>query len=475
MKFKLICLMMLILTIIGIRFPAGAQEEELPDLETKVALESGLEKRLRTILAEITGTDKITISVNVHLYNKKERKTLKQTEKEPQEPENQMILPGVPMKDTLGKRSKPILAPLTYEENKTMIKGISANVFLDSHVSDEMMSMVERVTKALLGIDPARGDELVIERIPFGSWNIDWKRMVQPPDVYWVAAILLGISGWMFGVLFLFGPFRRFFIQLVNSIESLAEKSSAQESSAQAQSIMRTTDIFNQTNAGDKSNEDEKHKKPFSFIKDINLNDLVYMCRKEQPEMIAIIVSYLNPALASRFLNVLGRDVQERVSQELSQIKERPAELVLALEKKVKEKIDFMIGGEDRLQQIINFSDSRLQMSMVESLKASNPEFAGRIKKLIFSFEDMINLDGNTIQMLIRNINPAIFAQVLKSMPDDFKNKILHALPPGLMERLQEEMELGKPLSAKRIEEEKRVIVQLIKNFEQQGLIELGK
>lgn len=473
MKTRLSLIMMVVLIMSGLRSSINSADE-LPDLETKVALELGLEKRLKSILEEITGTSKISVSVNVHLYTRKERVTIERISPATKKKSNEMVLPGVPVRKKLGEGGEPILAPLTYEENRTMIKRLTVTIFLDLHMSDELVSMVERVTKALLGMDPARKDELVIERIPFGTWYIDWKAMLQPPDIYWVSLVVLGLLLFLFGMLFLFGPFRKFFVQLVNSLDSLAEKGQASSTPLAQTGSIHSIDMYQQQ-ASTKKKDEDKEKKPFSFITEAQLNDLIYLCRKERPEAIAITVSYLSPFIAARVIGSLEKGIQSKVIQELSQIKERPPELVQALEKKVKERIDYLVGGEDRLQQIVNCSDTSLQKDMLETLKVSNPSFAERIRKLMFSFEDIIHLDGNTIQMLIRNINPAIFAQVLKSMPEDFQKNIFKALSEGLSERIQQEIELGKPLTPKRIEQEKQVIVQLVKNFEQQGLIDLGK
>ena len=475
MKNKLLIMLIFMLAVAGIRYPVQGADEELPDLETKVALELGLEKRLKSILEEITGTNKISLSVNVHLYNQKERVTLNRTQPQKKKKSDEMILPGVPMRETLGDSSEPILAPLTFEENKTMIKRLTVNIFLDSHMSDEMVAMVERVTKALLGIDPARNDELIIERIPFGSFYFDWRTMLQPPDLYWVAAIFLGVLLFLFGVMFLFGPFRHFFAQLVNSLDSMAEKGQQTVGSLHQGGPGGAMDILHQQIGAQKGKDENDQKKPFSFITESHLKDLIFLLRSEKPETIAIIASYLMPVLAARLIASLDKHIQNKVAQELSQIKEKPADMVKSLELHIKERIDYLVGGEDRLQQIVNYSDTSLQKAMLESLKTSNPSFAERIQKLMFSFEDIIKLPGDVVQMLIRNINPAIFAQVLKSMPEEFQKNIAKVLPAGLNERLEEEMQLGKSLMPKRIEEEKRVIVQLVKKFEQQGLIDLGK
>jgi len=459
----------------SLSFPAHTANEELPDLENKVALELGLEKRLKAILKEITGTDRISLSVTVHLFNQKEKVTFKPNASKKKKPQ-EMVLPGVPLQDTYSD-TDAVLAPLTFEENRTMIKRLTVNIFLDSNVPDDIYAMVERVSRALLGINPDRGDKLVIERIPFGRWDFEWKKMLMPPDLYKVLALALGMMIFLFGILFMFGPFRAFFVQFVGSIETLAEKSKPIESaagpSAGAAGALGLA-MQQSTGASAGGGKDDGPKRPFSFINTSSLGDLVFLCKKQSTESIATMVSYLNPNLAARLVAELEPSVQGEVTKKLANMQEKEPEKVKVLEKMIREKIDFLVGGEDRLQQIINYSDNALQQTMLSSLKEANPSFAEKLKKQMFVFEDIIKLDVNTQQMLIRNINPMIFAQVLKSMPEDFQKKILLALPQGLAERLEQEMDLGKPLLAKRIEEEKRVIVQLVKKFEQQGLIDLS-
>jgi flagellar motor switch protein FliG len=280
------------------------------------------------------------------------------------------------------------------------------------------------------------------------------------------------------GIAFLFGPFRSFFSNFVNAFENFANKST-QETSVNLNTQLTGGPLGGPpypaaASSGGKSDENAEPR-PFAFINEINIDELIFLAKKEPVESVIIIASYLNSLLASKLIAAFDRATQGKIAQELSQMKEKSADAVKSLEKKIKEKVEFTVGGEHKLQQIMNYTDAETQQSIMQSLRAANPAFAEQIKKQMFAFEQLASLDTNTIQMLIRNINPTIFAQVLKSMPADFQKKILQRLPAGLSERLEQEMTMGKPLAKKRIEDEKKVIIQLVKSFEQQGLIDLSK
>ncbi|MBD3272361.1 MAG: hypothetical protein GF384_07495, partial [Elusimicrobia bacterium] len=351
MKIKTLMLIMVAVITFQARL-TWADSEELPDLENKVALELGLEKRLKAILTEVLGTDKISITVTVDLYTKKERITINREQPASKQSAG-MILPGVPVQEKIGEQGA-LLAPLTYEENRTMIKRLTANILLDSQVSDELLAMVERVSKTLLGINPARGDKLVIERIPFGTWYIDWKEMLQPPDIYLVIALIIALISMLIIAAFIFGPFRAFFTHLVESIQSIAESGPGSVSATAGAGGMSASDISRQMGGASDRKRSTDKPRPFDFIHDTYLNDLVFLCRKETPESVAILVSYLSPQLASKLINALDKSTQEQVISELAQIKEKPPEVIKGLERMIKEKIDYLIGGEDRLQQIVN-------------------------------------------------------------------------------------------------------------------------
>ncbi|MFH1282618.1 MAG: FliG C-terminal domain-containing protein [bacterium] len=451
-------------------------------IETRIALETSLETRLKNIISEIVGSDKVIVVVNALLYAEKQEKSLKNIVKKKTK-EAAIILPGVPVENKLdnSKDDIPLLAPLTFQETRTSIKRINSTILLDKSVSAATVPVVAQVAGSMLGLDPDRGDTLEVKRISFGKAMFDWKSLLKTPDIYIVSAIALGVLVFFFGAVFSFGPLRKFFSNLIAYMKARNEKESGegatlrQESSASRAAVGGVSfgggaspsggGLFGGTTGG----------KPFSFINESHINDLIYLAKQATPEEIATIINYLNPAFTARVMVTLEEDVQEKVTEHLAAVKEYSKEDIKTLEDKIKSKLDYLVGGEERLTAMMGFFDRELQTKMLNQLNESHSDMASRIRKTIFNFENLVNLEPKIVQMIIRNINPGVFAQVLKSTHGNFQEKLLSMLPEGQSERLKQEMLLAKPLSKKRIEDEKRVIVNLVKSFEQQGIIELNK
>src|SRR5512139_2378743 len=76
----------------------SASAEVNSDYALKIALENQLERKLKQVIMEITGTDRVVIFVNAELISK-EGGSGKLLEKRK---ENALVLPGVPEKTEFG-------------------------------------------------------------------------------------------------------------------------------------------------------------------------------------------------------------------------------------------------------------------------------------------------------------------------------------------------------------------------------------
>ena len=111
--------------VIAVVMAAGISYGEFEDanIQTQVALEANLEARLKSVISEIIGSNKLAVVINVQLRTEKEKKSLQDLIKQKKK-KSSIILPGVPAKDALDKEEMPILAPLTFSETRTSIKKI---------------------------------------------------------------------------------------------------------------------------------------------------------------------------------------------------------------------------------------------------------------------------------------------------------------------------------------------------------------
>ncbi|MFH2070320.1 MAG: FliG C-terminal domain-containing protein [Elusimicrobiota bacterium] len=446
--------------------------------ETKISIETSLENRVTKVLKEITGSEKLIVIVNADVYSEKEKKEVKlKTEK--QKPK--MVLPGVPVKESIGDRKlEDLLAPLDLGDTKTMIKRMTATIMLEKGMSDSIVELVRKVASGLLGISPERGDQLIIEKIEFQRTQFSWSSLLYPPNIFWVIGIGLATMFVFTSVNFLFNPFKIFSRNIVDVISGYvaAQKERAANedifggpggarSGGQADAALGTP-AGSDTMAAAGSSEE---KLPFRFVRPENQKDVQEILKYETPENIAIILNYLDRNLSSRLFWSLPADMQTKVSIRFASARQLNPEDVRSLEQKVKDQLDYSLGGEDYIVNLLEYADVAAQNKIITHLQAKNPEFAKGIKAAIFNFEDIAKFDNTTIQSVIRRVNLPVFAQILKTMDDEFKTKIFGAIPEVARRRLQQEMELGRPVSEQLLRDEKRRVVGMIRRLQQEGLI----
>lgn len=79
------------------------------------------------------------------------------------------------------------------------------------------METVESVVSDLLNLEPKRGDQLIIRRVSFIPAT-PWWSFIFKPQTYWlIIGILLTVTLFMF----LFGPLKTFFQNLLNTMKEL--------------------------------------------------------------------------------------------------------------------------------------------------------------------------------------------------------------------------------------------------------------
>ena len=104
-----------------------AAKEAKGSIESKIALESSMENRLKQVLTEITGTEKIIVIVNVQLAAEKNEAA------EAKKKDDDFILPGVPIKEAINEKQvgDAVMAALG-EDTRTLIRKLTVTVYRKS-------------------------------------------------------------------------------------------------------------------------------------------------------------------------------------------------------------------------------------------------------------------------------------------------------------------------------------------------------
>lgn len=453
-------------------------------IEQKIALERSFEDRLKGLLEKILGTDRFIVIVNVEPETEstevaKETWVQEKTGGEVIRKEKRFVLPGVPVREKLGEEKTPETETISpggevkreYEKvvvlPKSFVRRVVVTLILDEKIDEALIETVRAVANEILGLDATRGDNLIIKRQRFSEppSQTVWSTIKTSP-IYWPLFAIVFL-------LFLLFPIRIFLRGLARIFQTIRPREAPVAPPAQILGPAVPFGAGAPGRAEEKIGEkmEEKTSRPFGFINQSNLKHLLYLLKDESAETISVIVSYLNPREATQVMASLPRTLKAGVIERLARVREVPPDVVNAMEQNIKEKIGYIVGGTEQLVEIIDEADRTTREEILQSLREKEPELADRIKKQIFTFEDIANLDSLSFQTVLREVDLGTLSLALRGTAEEFKSKVMSKLSEGAQAMLKQEMELGKPAGKQKIEEAQRRITKVVRRLQREERI----
>jgi flagellar motor switch protein FliG len=222
---------------------------------------------------------------------------------------------------------------------------------------------------------------------------------------------------------------------------------------------------------------------PFNFLSHADPRQLLSYVQYEHPQTIALVLAHVPSALASSILSGLAPEVQSDVAHRIAVMDRTSPDVIRQVELALQRKLSTVlqpdelstVGGLGPLVDIINRADRTTERLILEALEARNPEIAEEIRRRMFMFEDIINLDDRSVQLVLRQVEPSDLATALKGVNEAVRDKVTGNLSERGRENLLEEIDLLGPVKVKMVEESQQKIVSVIRSLEDSGQIEIQR
>ncbi|KAI7248212.1 hypothetical protein KC345_g11877, partial [Hortaea werneckii] len=157
-------------------------------------------------------------------------------------------------------------------------------------------------------------------------------------------------------------------------------------------------------------------------------------------------------------------------------------EVVTQIERVLEQKLSATVtqdytnaGGIESIVQILNGVDRGTERTILDSLEIQDPELAEEIKKRMFVFEDIVNVDNRSIQRIIKDIDNADLQLALKVASEEVRDVIFRNMSKRMAETFREEMEYMGPVRLRDVEEAQTRIVGTIRRLEESGEIIIAR
>ncbi len=365
---------------------------------------------------------------------------------------------------------------------RTTIKKLMVTVLYDKKVPSDKLLVVKQAIIALMKVTE---NQMVFT--PTSFTETAWQQVLTPK---WIIPIALTL--WL--LLFLWGPLASFFRRLNTALEDKTQRIE-QTTNLKEESEQETAGEEEGEQGGggggegegeggegemteeEKKAEEEAMKKfePFKYVSDQNIKGLAYLLRKEEPWIIALVLSYLKPEFAKEIFSSFPPELQARVAVETATIRQTSLEQVMSIDEYVKKKIDFVLGGIENLIKILNEADKATRENILDYLRNEKPQLYERVREEVILFEDILKFSDLAIQGIVKEIGTEQLSRAMRGAPPEYMNKFFTNMSAGAAALLKESMDYGRPLTPEQVEEERKNLMDLITKLEKEGKVTLRK
>ncbi|MDR2837894.1 MAG: flagellar motor switch protein FliG [Azonexus sp.] len=210
----------------------------------------------------------------------------------------------------------------------------------------------------------------------------------------------------------------------------------------------------------------------------VTVSDLI---RNEHPQIIATILVHLEREQSSEILNHfserLRNDVVLRIATlegiQPAALNELNEAMMRLLSGSVNTKRTAM-GGVRTVAEILNFIGNTNETSVVDAIREYDPDLAQRILDEMFVFENLLDIDDRSIQLILREIQSDSLILALKGASPELREKIFKNMSQRAAEMLREDLESKGPVRLSEVEAEQKDILKVVRRLADEGQIVLG-
>jgi flagellar motor switch protein FliG len=224
-----------------------------------------------------------------------------------------------------------------------------------------------------------------------------------------------------------------------------------------------------------------RNSKGLEQLKWMDPRAIAELIRLEHPQIIAIVLSFLEPDQAaqvlSQFPDRVRTDVLMRIAtldgiqpvalQELDEILEKQ----FSGASNVKSS---SLGGIKTAAEILNMLDGTVESKLMEEIIEVDSDLGQELQDNMFVFENLIDVDDRGIQSLLREVSTEQLLLALRGADEALKEKIFKNMSKRAAEMLKDDLEAAAPAKLSDVESSQKEILQVARRLADAGEIMLG-
>ena len=212
-------------------------------------------------------------------------------------------------------------------------------------------------------------------------------------------------------------------------------------------------------------------------LANVNESVLANYLKNEYPQTVAVVLSKVKPEHAARVLTLLPEPFAMEVIMRMLRMESVQKEVLDDVERTLRNEFMSNLARTNRrdshelMADIFNFLDRSMEARYLSALEERNKDSAERIKALMFTFEDLGNLDPGGVQTLLRGADKDKIAIALKGGSAELRDLFFSNMSERAAKIMREDMQSMGPVRLRDVDEAQMIMVTLAKDLAASGEI----
>jgi flagellar motor switch protein FliG len=222
-------------------------------------------------------------------------------------------------------------------------------------------------------------------------------------------------------------------------------------------------------------------ERPIEILDWMDGRSIAELLQDEHPQIIALIVSYLDYSQASDVLNLLPEDLQPEIVQRIATLEtvdpEALRELELVMQMKFKANTSLRstkVGGVKAAAKIMNFTKANMEKRILGAIRRNDKDLMQAIQDNMFTFDNLGMSDDRSLQTLLRSVETEDLIMALKGATEELQEKLFGCMSSRAAANIKDEMEVLGPVRLTEVQTAQKQIIEVARKMSDEGTIVLA-
>jgi flagellar motor switch protein FliG len=222
--------------------------------------------------------------------------------------------------------------------------------------------------------------------------------------------------------------------------------------------------------------------KSFEHLREVDPLTIANYLRNEHPQTAAVVLAHMDPRASGPILALMPVDMQGDIAHRMAVLDAPHADTLQTVEKVLARQLqgelsakEAKYGGHKQVADILNELDRDVWQEILDEMREIDDEVANEVNNLMFVFEDIVLLNDSHIQEILKEIDGKELTLALKGATIEIRDKVFGNMSKRAAQGIMEDMDYMGPIRLAEVEDAQKRIVEVIRNLEENGTINIGK